>query len=122
VLFVPIRVLPRQQGSSKVNLFKDSWRFLAIIMRMIMLYDPMRIFMPLAGVLSLLALAAWGLGIWAAGRFLIPNSATLLFMMALIVLLMGLLSSQISSTRIHYFGDESLVIYDGPEEDSPNSL
>jgi glycosyltransferase involved in cell wall biosynthesis len=118
VLFVPIRVQPRERGSSKVNLFKDSWRFLAIILRMIMLYDPMRIFMPLAGILSLLALAAWGLGIWAAGRLLIPNSATLLFLMALIAVLMGLLSSQIASTRIHYFGDESLVIYESQDGDS----
>jgi hypothetical protein len=31
---------------------------------------------------------------------------------------MGLLSSQIASTRIHYFGDESLVIYEGPDGDS----
>jgi glycosyltransferase involved in cell wall biosynthesis len=119
VLFVPIQVHPRRQGSSKVNLLKDSWRFLAIILRMIMLYDPMRIFIPLAGILILLALAAWGLGIWAAGRLLIPNSATLLFLMALIAVLMGLLSSQIASTRIHYFGDESLVIYEGPDGDTP---
>ena len=117
VLYVPIHVQPRKQGNSKVNLFKDGWRFLAIILRMVMLYDPMRIFMPLAGILSLLALAAWGLGIWAAGRLLIPNSATLLFLMALIAVLMGLLSSQIASTRIHYFGDESLVIYETPGGD-----
>jgi len=118
VMYVPVRVQPRRQGSSKVNLVKDSWRFLAIILRMIMLYDPMRIFMPLAGILSLLALTAWGLGIWVAGRLLIPNSSILLFLMALIAVLMGLLSSQIASTRIHYFGDESLVVYEGPNGDA----
>jgi glycosyltransferase involved in cell wall biosynthesis len=118
VLFVPIHVQPRAQGSSKVSLFKDSWRFLAIILRMIMLYDPMRIFMPLAGVLIALGILAWAAGIWAARRLLIPNAATLLFLMALIDLLMGLLSSQIASTRIHYFGDESLVVYEGPDGDS----
>lgn len=118
VIFVPIDVRPRRQGSSKVNLFKDSWRFLAIILRMVMLYDPLRIFLPLAGLLVVLALLAWGLGIWVAGRLLIPNSTILLLLMALIDLLLGLVSSQIASTRIHYFGDETLVIYENSGDDS----
>jgi glycosyltransferase involved in cell wall biosynthesis len=113
VRFVPVHVQPRRQGSSKVSLFKDGWRFLTIILRMILLYDPLRIFLPMAGFLIVLGLVAWGVGIWAAGRLLIPNSATLLFLAALIDILIGLLSSQVAGARIQYFGDESLVIYEG---------
>ena len=115
VTFVPINAQPRRGGKSKVSFFKDGWRFLSVILRMILLYDPLRIFMPLAGILILLGILGWGLGIYAAGRLLIPNSTVLLFVFALMDILLGFLSSQIANGRIHYFGDETVEIYESPK-------
>jgi glycosyltransferase involved in cell wall biosynthesis len=115
VTFVPVHVQPRQNGESKINFFKDGWRFLSVILRMIMLYDPLRIFLPLAGILFLLGLLAWGAGIQAAKRLIFPNSAVLLFVFTLMDILLGLLSSQVASTRIHYFGDETVTVYESTE-------
>ena len=115
VTFVPINVKPRLHGKSKVNLLKDGWRFLSVILRMILLFDPLRIFMPLAGILTVLGFVGWGLGIKTSGRLLIPNSTVLLFVLTIMVILLGLLSSQVSNSRIHYFADETVEIYESRE-------
>jgi glycosyltransferase involved in cell wall biosynthesis len=116
VTFVPINVQPRLHGKSKVNLIKDGWRFLTVILRMILLFEPLRIFLPLAGLFTLLGFLGWGLGILAAGRLLIPNSSVLLFVLAVMDLLLGLLSSQVANSRIHYFADETVKIYESPKD------
>ncbi len=114
VTFVPINVQPRQQGKSKVNLIQDSWRFFSVILRMILLFDPMRIFMPMAGMFAFLGFVGWGLGIYSARRLLIPNSTILMFVLTVLDILLGLLSSQISNSRIHYYADETVDIYENP--------
>jgi glycosyltransferase involved in cell wall biosynthesis len=115
VAFVPINVQPRQSGVSKIRPFQDGARFVRVILRMVMLYDPLRIFLPTGVVLAALGLLAWAAGLWAAGRLVLPNSAILLFSSALMTWLLGLVSDQIASTKIHYHGDESLVFVEVPE-------
>jgi glycosyltransferase involved in cell wall biosynthesis len=110
VKFVPIEVGQRVAGESKISVWRDGMRFIMIILRMIMLYDPLRIFLISGGVLSLLGLLAWIAGLLNAGRLVFPNSAIFLFSTAIVTWLLGLVSDQITSTRIHYYGDESVVI------------
>ena len=83
-----------------------------IILRMVMLYDPLRIFLPVSGGLGLVGVAAWVTGLIQAGRLVIPNSAIFLFIAALLAALLGLISGQIASSRIYYHGDETLIIDD----------
>lgn len=85
-------------------------RFAMIILRMIMLYDPLRIFLISGGVMSLLGLLAWIAGLINAGRLVFPNSAIFLFSTAIVTWLLGLVSDQITSTRVHYYGDEGVEI------------
>jgi hypothetical protein len=40
----------------------------------------------------------------------LPNSAIFLFSLAIFVWLLGLLSEQISTLRIPYYGDETVVV------------
>jgi len=117
---VPVHVQPRQNGQSKINFYKDGWRFFSVILRMIMLYDPLRIFLPLAGILFLLGLLAWAAGILAAHRLIFTNSAVLLFVFTLMDILLGLLASQVASSRIHYFGDETVEIFESTEDGQNN--
>jgi glycosyltransferase involved in cell wall biosynthesis len=110
VAFVPIDVKPRASGKSKIRLLDDGTRFVIIILRMIMLYDPLRIFLPIGGGLTILGVLAWVVGLLNAGRLVLPNSAIFLFIAAILTWLLGLVSSQIASTRIYYHGDETILI------------
>lgn len=109
VAFVSVSVRERLQGKSKIRLWSDGTRFLTIILRMIMLYDPLRIFLPSGAVFGGLGVAAWVAGIWNAGRLVIPNSAVFMFSAGLMIWILGFISDQISSTRVQYHGDETLI-------------
>jgi glycosyltransferase involved in cell wall biosynthesis len=109
VNFVPIDVQPRTVGRSKIRLWNDGTQFLLLILRMIMVFDPLRIFLPVTIVLTFFGFLAWLAGLLDAQRLILPNSAIFLFISALIILLLGLVSGQIASTRIHYHGDETIV-------------
>jgi glycosyltransferase involved in cell wall biosynthesis len=108
--FYSIHVGQRSSGDSKIRLWSDGSRFVIIILRMIMLYDPMRIFMPTGIMLGFLGALAWAAGLWNAQRLVLPNSAILFFSSALLTWLLGLVSDQISNSRIQYHGDEHIQI------------
>jgi glycosyltransferase involved in cell wall biosynthesis len=110
VAFVPIHVGKRAAGKSKIRLWEDGTRFLVIIVRMILLYEPLRIFVPTGFVLALFGLLAWVAGLLAAGRLVFPNSSIFLFSAALLIWLLGLMTEQISDMRVAYRGDEGLIV------------
>ena len=112
VLFVPVPVAPRASGESKVRPLEDGARFVTIILRMIMLYDPLRIFLPVGIGLVALGVLAEIAGLIQAQRLVLANSAVFLFTAALLTWLLGLISDQVSSSRISYHGDESLIVVD----------
>jgi glycosyltransferase involved in cell wall biosynthesis len=112
VTYVPIEVKPRAAGKSKINLWNDGGRFVIIILRMIMLYDPLRIFLPVGTGLTVLGILAWIAGLLNAGRLVLPNSAIFLFIAALLTWLLGLISGQIASSHIYYHGDETILVDD----------
>jgi glycosyltransferase involved in cell wall biosynthesis len=117
VAFLPIHVGQRASGRSKIRLWSDGAMFVTIILRMIMLYDPLRIFLPTGVVLAFFGVLAWVAGVLNAGRLLLPNSAILLFAGAIMTWLLGLIADQISGSRIQYHGDEYVVLLeDGSEE------
>jgi len=96
VAFEPIGALPRV-GSSKIRLASDGAKFLLILLKVITIFSPLRIFAPLSA-LTFLVGAAYG--VW---NFIyhsrIPNGAVLLLMFSVIVILVGLISEQISTLR-----------------------
>jgi glycosyltransferase involved in cell wall biosynthesis len=112
VAFVPIHVGQRTSGRSKIRLWEDGTRFIVLILRMIVLYDPLRIFFPIGVALGILGVAAWAAGMLVAERLVFPNSSIFLFSAALMTWLLGLVSDQISGMRVHYHGDENVVIVD----------
>jgi glycosyltransferase involved in cell wall biosynthesis len=117
VVFVPVDVQPRQGGRSKIQPLQDGGRFVRVILRMIMLYDPLRIFLPTGVLLGVLGMLAWAAGLWAAGRLVVPNSTIFLFSAALMTWLLGLVSDQIAGNRVHYYADETLVFEDSRDSD-----
>jgi hypothetical protein len=68
-----------------------------IIVKIVTIFSPMRVFLPLAGVS---VAAGLGYGIWnVAAHARIPNGAVLLILFGVMVFLVGLVSEQISALR-----------------------
>jgi glycosyltransferase involved in cell wall biosynthesis len=96
VAFEPIGALPRI-GTSKIRLASDGAKFLLILLKVITIFSPLRIFAPVSA-------AAFALGAaYGTWNFVyhdrIPNGAVLLLMFSVIVILVGLVSEQIASLR-----------------------
>jgi glycosyltransferase involved in cell wall biosynthesis len=121
VTFVPIDVAERAGGQSKIRPWRDGVLFIGVILRMIMLYDPMRIFMPTSVALAVVGGLAWIAGLVNAGRLVFPNSAIFLFSGSLTTMLLGLVSSQVAGAQLHYYGDETIVMVDGSSAEGDQS-
>jgi glycosyltransferase involved in cell wall biosynthesis len=96
VTFVPIAARTRA-GTSKIRLASDGAKFLLILLKVITIFSPLRIFAPVSAV-SFAVGAAYG-----AWNFVyharIPNGAVLLLMFSIMILLVGLVSEQIATLR-----------------------
>lgn len=96
VAFEPIEARQRT-GSSKIRLARDGAKFLLIIMRVITIFSPLKIFVPISAAAALVGLAY---GAWTvATQSKIPNGSVLLLMFAVVVFLVGLVSEQITTLR-----------------------
>jgi len=98
--YVPIHVRPRQAGISKIRIIRDGWRFFTIIFKIILIYEPLRLFLPMAGLSFLLAFFSAGYSTWVLHSLRIPNSSVVLFVMGVLVLLLGFISEQITSVQL----------------------
>jgi glycosyltransferase involved in cell wall biosynthesis len=96
VAFEPVDARPRV-GASKIRLARDGARFFLIVLKIITLFSPLRVFLPVS-----LALFAFGAG-YAAGTIAtqshVTNSSVLLIVLGVIVFLIGLVSEQIAALR-----------------------
>jgi hypothetical protein len=96
VRFEPIEAAPRQ-GASKIRLGSDGIGFFLILLKVITIYSPLRIFAPVS-VAAFLAGAAYAL--WTiATQSHVTNSSVLLILTSIVIFLIGLVSEQIASLR-----------------------
>ena len=96
VCFEPVAARQRE-GHSKVRLARDGVKFFLILLRVITIFSPLRIFLPVSAAAFVLGLGYGAYTAFANGR--IPNGAVLLLMFSVIVFLVGLVSEQISALR-----------------------
>ena len=96
VHFEPIDARARQ-GHSKIRLGADGLQFFVILLKVITIFSPMRIFLPLSAASFALGggYAIWT--IWHESH--VTNSSVLLILFGVIIFLVGLVSEQISSLR-----------------------
>ncbi len=96
VAFEPVDARARV-GSSKIRLLRDGAKFFLIVLKVVTLFSPLRVFLPIS-----LASSAVGLGyaIWTiATQSHVTNSSVLLIVLGVIVFLIGLVSEQIAALR-----------------------
>lgn len=97
VTYIPIRISPRAGGKSSVRYFRDGAKTLLLISRVIMLFNPLKIFAPL----SLMFFLVGGLyTLWTLISMTnITDTSILLLLSGFGFLFFGLLADQISNIR-----------------------
>lgn len=96
VTFIPIEA-QRRVGHSKINLSRDGMGFLMILLLVITIFSPMRIFLPIS-LLSFVLGTAYGV-FTIITELHVTNTSVLLITLAVIIFLVGLISEQISALR-----------------------
>jgi glycosyltransferase involved in cell wall biosynthesis len=96
VQFVPVEAAVRQ-GVSKIRLGPDGAKFVLILLKLITIFSPLRIFVPVS--LATFALGA-AYALWTiATQSHVTNSSVLLILLSVVMFLIGLVSEQIASLR-----------------------
>ena len=96
VAFEPVEAGTRA-GQSKMRVARDGTKFLLILLRVITIFSPLRIFAPLSAAAFALGVVYGLVNFASAGR--IPNGAVVLLLFAVMVFLVGLVSEQIAALR-----------------------
>lgn len=97
IKYVPIDVEPRIGRRSSVKFFRDGYKTLLLIIRVIVLFNPLKVFVPASIALFLLGAIFTVYGIVAFGRA--PNMGVLAILSSIILFFMGVLADQISAIR-----------------------
>ncbi|HET55152.1 MAG TPA: glycosyltransferase family 2 protein [Ignavibacteria bacterium] len=96
---VNIHAGPRVGRTSSVKFIKDGSKTILLICRIIMLFNPLKIFFPLCmiGGVSSVLLSVYGILFY----YRIPNSAVILFVFSMLLFFFGLIADQISMLNIN---------------------
>ena len=101
IKYVPIHA-PKRMGKSHLRILRDGLRFLLIIFRIATLYSPLKLFAPVSGLFFLTGISYYFYTYIEYHRF--TNMSALLFITSVLVLLIGLISEQI--TMLNYRDSE----------------
>ena len=94
VTYIPIHAAKRI-GKSHIQPIKDGVRFFLIIFKIATLFSPLKMFLPIAVVLFLMATGWYGYTLYEFHRF--TNMSALLYTGSVMIFLMGLISEQITA-------------------------
>ena len=98
VRFEPIDVRPRSgSGRPEIRLASDGGRFVLMLLKVVTLYSPLRVFLPMsaAAFVSGAGYAVWT--VWTQSH--VTNSSVLLIVVSVLIFLIGLVSEQIAALR-----------------------
>jgi glycosyltransferase involved in cell wall biosynthesis len=96
VAFEPVEARQRA-GQSKIRLARDGTKFLMIILRIVTIFSPLRVFLPISLAPFIVGAGYAGWTIYKQSH--VTNTSVLLIILAVIVFLVGLVSEQISALR-----------------------
>jgi glycosyltransferase involved in cell wall biosynthesis len=105
--YLPIEA-PKRIGKSHIKLLRDGGRFFMIIFKIGTLFAPMKLFLPVSAVFFVTACSYYLYTFLAFNRF--TNMSALLFITAILVFLMGLVSEQVSSLNYKDQDDSPIAI------------
>ena len=102
VKYVPFKMRKRKTGKSNIKLIQDGVRFFMIITRICTLYSPMRVFLPVSFTMFFLGIANYLYTYITRSRF--TNMSVFMFVAAIIIFMMSLISEQICQMRFERRG------------------
>jgi len=108
VKYVPVKIKKRQTGTSNIKMMRDGVKFFMIITRICTLYSPMRVFLPVSFVMFLLGLINYLYTFIMHGRF--TNMSVFLFVTAVLIFMMSLISEQICQMRFERRGADRPIL------------
>ena len=102
---VPIQAQPRVGRRSNVRPGRDGVKTLLLLLRIIMLFNPLKIFLPGAVTVGLwgLTVAVWD--IWENSR--VSNGAVTVMVFSMMLFFFGLLADQVSMLNLRERGDDA---------------
>ncbi len=101
IKFVPIHARRRTGGRSSQKLWRNGVKFGTIILRIVMLFSPLRVMFPVGLGMFLLSILGYVLSVIASRDFLhLPPSTVMFFVGAVVVWMFGLLAEQIVALGI----------------------
>ncbi|HWY37253.1 MAG TPA: glycosyltransferase family 2 protein [Bacteroidia bacterium] len=95
---IGITIYARTAGKSTIST-KTAFQTMMAVLNIVMLFNPLRIFLPLA-ILCFIGGTAWGLPIILSGRG-VSVGALLAFITSLLLFMLGLIAEQLSHIRKH---------------------
>jgi glycosyltransferase involved in cell wall biosynthesis len=106
VVYIPIQAKRREQGRSQVRQLKDGGNTIMLMLRIMLLFNPTRFFIPFSVVFVGLGTAYGVYKIFDVGLGL-SSGSLLLILIGLLSFVLGLLFDQISSLRLEKLEDPS---------------
>lgn len=91
---IPVKVEERVGRSSNVKFFKDGAKTIMLILRIIMLFNPLKIFFPASFIITAVGIVYGIYGFLIADRF--SNGAIVLSILGMFLFFIGLVADQIS--------------------------
>jgi len=98
IALIPI-IVQKRKGSSTVRQLKHGPQTMLLMLRLTVLFEPLKVFLSAAATLMALSLTSLGIDIWSSGRFDIGDSTVLLSITTLLTFLFGLVCDQVSAIR-----------------------
>ena len=98
VAYLPIAVHPRTTGTSRVRV-ADGFNTLLLIIRIVALFDPLKVFLPASALLFFIGIVYLVLDSIALGRANVASGAVILFVSAFMTFMFGILADQVSAIR-----------------------
>ena len=94
---VPIVVEKREGRKSNVKFLKDGIKTILLVIRIIMLFNPLKVFIPASAIFCLTGIlfTIYNLIIFRS----VPNTGVIFFLMGVMVFFFGIISDQISALR-----------------------
>jgi len=108
VKYVPVKIQKRETGKSNIKMIQDGVRFFMIIIRICTLYSPMRVFLPVSFAMFSMGLINYLYTFFMRNRF--TNMSVFLFVTAIIIFMMSLISEQICQMRFERRGADRPVL------------
>jgi len=95
--YIPIKMKKRKTGKSTIHPVKDTINFFLLLIRTTMLFNPLKVFIPVCIFLIVLGFVFSAYGLSVYGSF--PKSASIIFVAGMLTFFFGLVADQISEMR-----------------------